>query len=57
MSRTQDGILYAELDLDLCKQMREKCGFHETQRLSYYKTNWIQAADPSFIPQIISQNK
>ncbi|XP_055316237.1 beta-ureidopropionase-like isoform X2 [Sitodiplosis mosellana] len=55
LSRHRDGMLYAELDLDLCKQMREKCGFHESHRLSYYKNKWIQAADTSYIPQIIPQ--
>lgn len=45
------------MDLNLCEQMRQALGFHQSQRLSYYKDSWSTAADLSFIPQIISQNK
>lgn len=33
--------------------MRSELGFHESQRLSYYKDKFIKAAELSFTPQII----
>lgn len=50
MSTVRDGILYAELNLDLCKQMREMLGFNQSQRLSYYKTKWLEACENAFLP-------
>lgn len=54
LSTVRDGILYAELDLNLCKKMRETLGFNQSQRVSYYQNKWIQISDTSFVPQIIS---
>lgn len=53
LSRNRDGILLADLDLNMCKEMQQQFGFHESQRLSYYKNNWLNAANLSFVPQII----
>lgn len=36
LSRSQDGLLVAECDLNLCRQMRDKWGFRMTSRLSMY---------------------
>lgn len=53
LSRIRDGILYAELDLNMCNEMREQLGLHKSQRLSYYKDSWLHASNLSFSPQII----
>lgn len=36
LSRTSDGLLVAEMDLNLCRQIKDKWGFRMTQRLDMY---------------------
>lgn len=53
LSRTRDGILFATIDLNLCKQMRDKLGLNESQRLFYYKDKFAHAANTNATQQII----
>ncbi|VDK54964.1 unnamed protein product [Anisakis simplex] len=36
LSRVKDGVLISEIDLNLCRQMKDKWGFQMTQRLDMY---------------------
>jgi beta-ureidopropionase len=53
LSRTMDGLLIAEIDLNLCRAIRDKWGFQMTQRLELYAASLTAAASPNFQPQII----
>lgn len=53
LSRDRDGILYAELDLNMCQLVKEQCGFDQSQRWPEYIDNFRRAAHASYEPQII----
>lgn len=54
LSRTRDGLLVSEIDLNHCQQVRDKWGFQMTMRLKEY-AKWLKnAASPDFQPQIIA---
>lgn len=53
LSRTRDGLLVAELDLNLCRQMRDKWGFRMTQRTEIYADALYWVAQPSHERQIV----
>lgn len=53
LSRIRDGVLVSEIDLNHCRQVRDKWGFQMTQRLREYAQSLEVAAAPSFQPQII----
>jgi len=55
LSRVRDGVLIAELDLNLCRQTKDSWGFRMTQRLPLYAKSLTAAADPSYQPQIIRE--
>jgi beta-ureidopropionase len=50
----QDGLLVVELDLNLCRQVKDKWGFPMTQRLDMYAESFMRAVGPDFERQIIS---
>ncbi|KAF2880411.1 hypothetical protein ILUMI_25768 [Ignelater luminosus] len=52
-SRTKDGLLVAEFDLNTCRQVRDHWGFQMTQRLDLYARSLQNAIKPDFVPQII----
>lgn len=54
LSRTRDGVLISEVDLNHCRQVRDKWGFQMTQRLSEYAGALRAASSPNFRPQIIA---
>jgi beta-ureidopropionase len=54
LSRVRDGVLISEIDLNQCRQVRDKWGFQMTQRLREYAHALEGAASPGFQPQIIS---
>lgn len=54
LSRTRDGVLVSEIDLNHCRQVRDKWGFQMTQRLREYAEWLTQAARPDFRPQVIA---
>lgn len=53
LSRVKDGLLIAEMDLNLCRQIKDKWGFTMTQRLDLYAESLNRAIQPNFEPQII----
>ncbi|MFT5356628.1 MAG: beta-ureidopropionase [Polyangiales bacterium] len=54
LSRVRDGVLISEIDLNQCRQVRDKWGFQMTQRLREYAHALEGAASPGFQPQIIA---
>ncbi|KAG7300265.1 Beta-ureidopropionase [Plutella xylostella] len=54
LSRTKDGLLIAEIDLNLCRQIKDKWGFTMTQRLDLYADSLNKATKHEYKPQIIS---
>ncbi len=54
LSRVRDGLLVAEMDLNHCRQVKDKWGFQMTQRLAEYAEALTNAAKPGFRPQIIA---
>ncbi|KAK9827961.1 hypothetical protein WJX81_001495 [Elliptochloris bilobata] len=53
MPRDEDGLLIADLDLNLCRQIRDQWGFRMTARLELYAELLARASRPDFEPQII----
>ena len=53
LSRTKDGLLISEVDLNHCRQVKDIWGFQMTQRLEEYAKALDKAAQPDFEPQII----
>ncbi|XP_072938376.1 beta-ureidopropionase-like [Epargyreus clarus] len=56
LSRVRDGVLIAKLDLNMCRQIKDKWGFTMTQRLSLYADSLNKAVDLNYNQQIISNN-
>ena len=54
LSRTRDGVIVAEVDLNHCRQVKDKWGFQMTQRLREYGDAITAAARHDFQPQVIS---
>jgi len=55
LSRIRDGLLISELDLNLCRQVREVWGFQMTQRLPLYAESLTKAVSPDFKQLIIKE--
>lgn len=53
LSRDRDGLLVADLDLNLCQQMRDKWGFRMSGRYEMYADHLQQYIRPDFQPQVI----
>lgn len=53
LSRVRDGVLVSEIDLNHCRQVKDKWGFQMTQRLEEYARWLTEAAKPGFKPQVI----
>lgn len=56
LSRTRDGVLISEIDLNHCQQVRDKWGFQMTQRLKEYARALTAASSPNFQPQVIADS-
>lgn len=56
LSRIRDGLLIAQLDLNLCRQIKDKWGFTMTQRLNLYAESLNNAVKHDFQPQIVKNN-
>jgi|GEM_PF-130506 len=54
LSRTRDGVIVTEVDLNHCRQVRDRWGFQMTQRLPEYAEWLTAAAAPDFKPQVIT---
>lgn len=57
LSRTNDGVLITELDLNLCRQVKDKWQFTMTGRHSLYADLLTKFSSPKFKPQLVSSNK
>lgn len=53
LSRDQDGLLIVEMDLNLCRQVKDHWGLRMTQRLADYGRDFSRAAELDFKPQLI----
>jgi len=53
LSRDKDGLLVVEMDLNLCRQVKDKWGFRMTQRLPLYADSLNAAIKHDFQPQVI----
>lgn len=55
LSRDRDGLLIVEMDLNLCRQIKDIWGFRLTQRLPLYAESLNEAIKHDFKPQIIKE--
>eukprot|EP01126_Amoeba_proteus_P061908 TRINITY_DN8355_c0_g1_i4.p1 TRINITY_DN8355_c0_g1~~TRINITY_DN8355_c0_g1_i4.p1 ORF type:complete len:180 (+),score=16.80 TRINITY_DN8355_c0_g1_i4:525-1064(+) len=53
LSRVRDGLLVAECDLNLCRQVKDHWGFRMTARYPLYQQLLTQYVKPGFVPQTI----
>ncbi|XP_014241115.1 beta-ureidopropionase [Cimex lectularius] len=53
LSRIKDGLLVADIDLNLCRQIQDHWGFKMTQRLPMYAECLKKACQLDYKPQII----
>jgi beta-ureidopropionase len=53
LSRTRDGLLVTEVDLNLCRQIKDKWGFSMTNRIEMYGDLLTAAAKDGYKPQRI----
>lgn len=53
LSRIKDGVLVAEVDLNQCRQVKDKWGFQMTGRWEEYAKAITNAAHPDFAQQIV----
>uniref|UniRef100_A0A0N5AIL9 Beta-ureidopropionase n=1 Tax=Syphacia muris TaxID=451379 RepID=A0A0N5AIL9_9BILA len=55
LSRTRDGVLITEVDLNLNRQTKDAWGFRMTQRLEMYAKELGEAANPRYRPKIVRE--
>lgn len=55
LSRDKDGLLISEVDLNLCRQVKDKWGFQMTQRLPLYAESFTNAAKLDYKRNIIKE--
>jgi len=53
LSRVRDGLLVAEMDLNLCRQVKDKWGFRMTQRLPMYAAALVEATEADYQPNVV----
>ncbi|KAF5444221.1 hypothetical protein F2P56_036710 [Juglans regia] len=54
LSRNRDGLLISDMDLNLCRQLKDKWGFRMTSRYELYAELLAHYVKPDFEPQVIS---
>ncbi|MCL7028091.1 hypothetical protein MKW94_011836 [Papaver nudicaule] len=54
LSRHRDGLIISDMDLNLCRQYKDKWGFRMTARYDVYADMLTQYVKPDFAPQIIA---
>ena len=54
LSRTRDGLLVSEVDLNQCRQVRDSWGFAMTARFAEYAQALTAASQPGWKPQIVT---
>ncbi|KAL8571478.1 Beta-ureidopropionase [Nucella lapillus] len=55
LSRTRDGILVAEMDLNLTRQVKDFWDFRMTQRLEMYAEELTEAVKPDYQPPVVKE--
>ncbi|ELT90582.1 hypothetical protein CAPTEDRAFT_221683 [Capitella teleta] len=55
LSRTNDGLLVTEMDLNLCRQVKDKWTFQMTARLPMYAKSFTEAVKPAYKPDIVKE--
>lgn len=55
LSRLRDGLLVTEVDLNLCRQVKDKWGFRMTQRLDLYAKSFNEAIKIDYKAPIIKE--
>lgn len=55
LSRLRDGLLVTEVDLNLCRQTKDKWGFRMTQRLDLYAESLAKAIKPDYVAQVLKE--
>uniref|UniRef100_A0A8C9DKC7 Beta-ureidopropionase n=1 Tax=Prolemur simus TaxID=1328070 RepID=A0A8C9DKC7_PROSS len=55
LSRNQDGLLVAELNLNLCRQMNDVWNFKMTGRYEMYARELAEAVKPNYSPTILKE--
>ncbi|EDO37352.1 predicted protein [Nematostella vectensis] len=55
LSRTRDGLLVTEVDLNLCRQVKDKWGFQMTSRLEMYAKSLSEAVQRNYEPPIVHE--
>jgi len=53
LSRVKDGLLVSEIDLNMCRQVKDKWCFQMTQRLDLYARSLTKAVSDKFQQQIV----
>jgi len=53
LSRNKDGVLITEVDLNLCRQVRDSWCFRMTQRLPLYRDLFNKVSEPNYKKQMI----
>ncbi|XP_021283470.1 beta-ureidopropionase [Herrania umbratica] len=53
LSRYKDGLLISDMDLNLCRQLKDKWGFRMTARYELYADILARYLKPDFEPQVI----
>ncbi|CAL5329555.1 unnamed protein product [Camellia sinensis] len=54
LSRYKDGVIISDMDLNLCRQLKDKWGFRMTSRYELYAELLGRYVKPDFEPQVIS---
>ncbi|XP_070132131.1 beta-ureidopropionase isoform X3 [Equus przewalskii] len=55
LSRSRDGLLVAELDLNLCRQANDSWNFKMTGRYEMYARELAEAIKPNYSPNIVKE--
>ncbi|PNW88284.1 hypothetical protein CHLRE_01g022650v5 [Chlamydomonas reinhardtii] len=53
LARHRDGLMVADVDLNLCRQTKDKWGFQMTARYDMYADFFAKFVKPDFKPQVI----
>lgn len=54
LSRVKDGLLITEVDLNMCRQIKDIWGFTMTQRLDLYAKSLNKVVEDNYEPQIVN---
>eukprot|EP00760_Papus_ankaliazontas_P032285 PhM_4_TR5729/c0_g1_i1/m.90510/K01431/UPB1, pydC; beta-ureidopropionase len=57
LSRNRDGVLITEVDLNLCRQMRDKWMFGITGRYDMYAKSLTRFVGHNYVPQVIRERQ